>query len=66
MKGRVKWWTETGGCGFIEYNKTENIFISLSKEDKKDMVIKENQLIEFEVVSKKEGNFLKVLKLLES
>jgi cold shock CspA family protein len=66
MKGRVKWWNENGGCGFIEYNKTENIFISLSKEDKKDMVIKENQLIEFEVVSKKEGNFLKVLKLLES
>lgn len=66
MKGRVKWWNENGGCGFIEYNKTENIFISLTKEDKKNMVIKENQLLEFEILSKKEGNFLKVLRLLEN
>lgn len=66
MKGRVKWWNETGGCGFIEYDNTENIFISLTKEDKKDISIKENQLIEFEIVNLKEGNFLKVLKLLES
>ena len=66
MKGRVKWWNEIGGCGFIEYDKTENIFISLTKEDKKDIEIKENQLIEFEIVNLKEGKFLKVLNLLES
>ena len=30
MKGRVKWWSEEQGYGFIEYNGLEDIFIHYS------------------------------------
>lgn len=50
MKGRVKWWNTSGGYGFIELNSEDSIFISLTKEDKKEITIKENQEIEFEII----------------
>jgi cold shock CspA family protein len=62
MKGRVSWWNTSGGYGFIELNQEDSIFISLSKEDKKDIVIEENQLIEFEIIKAPNGNYIRVLK----
>lgn len=63
MKGRVKWWNTSGGYGFIELNNEDSIFISLTKEDKKEITIKENQLIEFEIINQPNGKYLHVLKL---
>ena len=34
MKGRVKWWSEEQGYGFIEYNDNENVFAHVESEDK--------------------------------
>ena len=33
MKGRVKWWSEEQGYGFIEYNDNQNIFAHVEKEE---------------------------------
>lgn len=63
MKGRVKWWNTSGGCGFIELNQEDSIFISLTKEDKNEINIQENQLIEFEIINDPKGKFIKILSL---
>ena len=34
MKGRVKWWSEEKGYGFIEYNDNENVFAHVESVDK--------------------------------
>ena len=61
MKGRVKWWSEEQGYGFIEYNDTENIFAHVESADKKDYRIIEDQEIEFILEEKENGTFLKLL-----
>lgn len=66
MKGRVKWWNTSKGCGFIELNAEDSIFISLAKEDKESITIEEDQLIEFEVVNSPKGNILKIINLQKS
>lgn len=66
MKGRVKWWNTSKGCGFIELNSEDSIFISLAKEDKESITIEEDQLIEFEVVNSPKGNILKIINLQKS
>ena len=61
MKGRVKWWSEEQGYGFIEYNDNENVFAHVESEDKNSFRISENQEIEFILEEKENGTFLKLL-----
>ncbi len=64
MKGRVKWWSNESGYGFIEYDNNDNIFVHVEKKD--EYIIKENQEIEFIIEEKETGRFLKLLKPFES
>ena len=66
MKGRVKWWSEEQGYGFIEYNDTENIFAHVESVDKNNYRIIENQEIEFILEEKESGTFLKILNPIEN
>jgi CspA family cold shock protein len=61
MKGRVKWWSEERGYGFIEYNDNENVFAHVENDDKNKYKIIEDQEIEFILEEKAEGTFLKLL-----
>ena len=63
MKGRVKWWCNERGYGFIEYDDN-NIFVHVESTDK--YLIKENQYIEFTIEEKESGKFLKLLNSLEN
>lgn len=66
MKGRVKWWSNEKGYGFIEYNEDENIFAHIDKSTKEAYSIKENQEIEFTIEEKENGRFLNILNTLEN
>ena len=66
MKGRVKWWSEEQGYGFIEYNDTENIFAHVESVDKNNYRIIEDQEIEFILEEKENGTFLKLLNPIEN
>ena len=66
MKGRVKWWSDEKGYGFIEYNKDENIFAHIKEEDKIIYPIRENQEIEFDLEEKENGKFIHILRTLEN
>lgn len=66
MKGRVKWWSNDRGYGFIEYNESESIFAHIEKEDKYSYQFEENQEIVFFLVEKENGVFLKLLQTLEN
>ena len=61
MKGRVKWWSEEKGYGFIEYNDNENIFAHVEIEDKNKYKIIEDQEIEFVLEDKCGSTFIKIL-----
>ena len=63
MKGRVKWWSNESGYGFIEYNNN-NVFVHVEKKDQN--IIHENQEIEFVIEEKENGKFLKLLTPLEN
>ena len=66
MKGRVKWWSEEKGYGFIEYNDNENVFAHVESEDKSNYKIIEDQEIEFTLEEKDEGIFLHILQLIKN
>lgn len=66
MKGRVKWWSEEQGYGFIEYNDNQNVFAHVESVDKNKYKIIENQEIEFILEEKADGLFLKLLKPIEN
>lgn len=66
MKGRVKWWSEEQGYGFIEYNDNENVFAHVESVDKNSFKICENQEIEFILEEKENGTFLKILQTIEN
>ncbi len=66
MKGRVKWWSEEQGYGFIEYNDNENVFAHVESVDKNNYSIIEDQEIEFILEEKENGTFLKLLKPIEN
>ena len=66
MKGRVKWWSEEQGYGFIEYNDNENIFAHVESVDKNNYRIIEDQEIEFILEEKENGTFLKLLTPIEN
>lgn len=66
MKGRVKWWSEEQGYGFIEYNDNQNVFAHVESVDKNNYKIIEDQEIEFILEEKADGLFLKLLKPIEN
>ena len=66
MKGRVKWWSEEQGYGFIELNENENVFAHVENADRENFKIVEDQEIEFDLEEKENGRFLKILQTLEN
>ena len=66
MKGRVKWWSEEQGYGFIEYNDNQNVFAHVESVDKNNYKIIEDQEIEFILEEKENGTFLKILQTIEN
>lgn len=60
IKGRVIWWSKKKGYGFIESLNNENLFVHIDSKDKD--YLKENDLIEFEIIQKPEGTFIHNLK----
>jgi CspA family cold shock protein len=59
IKGRVKWWSKEKGYGFIESLNNENLFVHLETTENE---IKENDLIEFDIIIKPQGTFIHNLK----
>ena len=56
MKGKVKWFNNEKGFGFIEYNENEDIFVhyyAIRSEGYKSLV--EGQYVEFELVRTDKG-----------
>lgn len=66
MKGRVKWWSEEQGYGFIEYNDNQNVFAHVESVDKNNYKIIEDQEIEFILEEKANGLFIKLLNPIEN
>jgi len=56
MQGRVKWFNDEKGFGFIEYKEDTDIFVhysSIRKDGYK--TLKENDIVNFEVVETDKG-----------
>lgn len=66
MKGRVKWWSNEKGYGFIEYSESENVFVHIVEKDKEIYPLKEEQEIEFNLEEKNNFMYLQILKTLEN
>ena len=64
MKGRVKWFNNEKGYGFIEYDNDNNIFVHVEKNDRNH--ITENQEIEFIIENNEKGAILKLLNPLKN
>lgn len=64
MKGRVKWFNNEEGYGFIEYDNDNNIFVHVEKNDRNH--ITENQEIEFIIENNEKGAILKLLNPLKN
>lgn len=57
MTGRVKWFNNEKGFGFIELEGEEDIFIHYSNiECKGYKTLKEGQLVEFDLIKTDKGN----------
>ncbi len=48
-KGKVKWYNDIKGYGFIESETGEDIFIHRSDLDKSYLGLEQGQLVEFEI-----------------
>lgn len=66
MKGRVKWWSNEKGYGFIEYLDNSNVFVYLNKDDSNQVTFREGQKIEFDLEQTEKGTYLKNLKKLSN
>lgn len=56
MKGKVKWFNNEKGFGFIEYNEEEDIFVHYSNIIKDGYkTLKEGQLVEFDLIKTDKG-----------
>ena len=56
MKGRVKWWSEEQGYGFIEYNDLEDIFVHYSAIRKDGYkTLKEGDIVDFKLIETGKG-----------
>lgn len=66
MKGRVKWFNKEKGYGFIKVEEEEDIFIHYSNIDMPGYkTLKEDQLVEFDLVKTQKGNQAENIKLLD-
>lgn len=66
MQGRVKWFNDEKGFGFIEYKENKDIFVhysSIRKDGYKSL--KENDMVDFEVVETDKGYQAKNVTLVE-
>lgn len=56
MVGRVKWFNNEKGYGFIEYKENEDVFIHYSTiQTEGYKTLSEGQLVQFELVSTPKG-----------
>ena len=63
MQGKVKWFNNEKGYGFIEQPNKEDIFIHYSQIDKDGYkTLKEGDLVDFEVVETEKGLHAKNIK----
>ena len=63
MRGTVKWFNNEKGYGFIEQDGQEDIFIHYSNIEKDGYkTLKEEQLVEFDLVKTGKGNQAKNIK----
>ena len=56
MRGRVKWFNNEKGYGFIDYKDNEDIFVhysAISQDGYK--TLSENQLVEFKLIETSKG-----------
>ena len=54
MKGRVKWWNNDLGYGFIEYLDDTNDFVYLNKSEY-SLILTDGEEIEFDLKEEQEG-----------
>lgn len=54
MKGRVKWWNNELGYGFIEYQDDTNDFVYLNKSEY-SLILTDGEEIEFDLKEEQEG-----------
>jgi len=66
MKGRVKWWCQEQGYGFIEYDENKNAFVYLKNNEPKEKNLKDNQKIEFTIEEKDNFSYINIQKVLEN
>ena len=56
MKGKVKWFNNEKGYGFIEYTKDEDIFVHYSAIEKEGYkTLKEGALVDFKLLETTKG-----------
>ena len=55
-KGKVKWFSDTKGYGFIEQENGEDVFVHFTAiQDEGFRTLKEGQMVEFEIVQGPKG-----------
>lgn len=56
IRGKVKWFNNLKGYGFIEYNETEDIFVHYSTIIKDGYkTLDEGQIVEFDLIQTETG-----------
>ena len=66
MKGRVKWWSNEKGYGFIEYSNDSHIFAYLDEKEQNNLYFLEGEQIEFDIEQTDKGKFIRNLKKLNN
>lgn len=60
MRGRVKWWSNNNGYGFIEYLDIDNLFVHCKEE----IDVEDGSIIEFELDESKNTKYIYNLKVI--